>query len=219
MSFFADLHSDDARLGGKDRSLARLSAAGLRTPAGFVVTHELFRAIGPARSLPERIDDAALAELDRARADLLAAPFPAGFSEELAGRLVQHALWSVRSSFANEDVPGGLGAGVYESRVAVRADEVGQAIRQVLASAQWLMPWPMGCDRRRRPYRSCFIPTFVARPKAARPARQSAPTIRSFRCEPEPWRPQPRSVCAVTCEPLRKSMGPSRWNGWRRART
>jgi len=50
-------------------------------------------------------------------------------------RLVQHALWSVRSSFANEDVPGGLGAGVYESRVAVRADEVGQAIRQVLASA------------------------------------------------------------------------------------
>ena len=135
MSFFAELHGDDARLGGKARSLARLSAAGLRTPAGFVVTHELFRAIGPARSLPERIDDAALAELDRARADLLAAPFPAGFSEELAGRLVQHALWSVRSSFANEDVPGGLGAGVYESRVAVRADEVGQAIRQVLASA------------------------------------------------------------------------------------
>ena len=135
MSFFADLHSADARLGGKARSLARLSAAGLRTPAGFVVTDELFRAIGPARSLSERIDDAALAELDRARADLLAAPFPAGFSEELAGRLGQHALWSVRSSFANEDVAGGLGAGVYESRVAVRTDEVGKAIRQVLASA------------------------------------------------------------------------------------
>jgi len=135
MTFFADLHSDDARLGGKARSLVRLSAAGLRTPAGFVVTDELFRAIGPARSLPERIDDAALAELDRARADLLAAPFPAGFPEELARRLAQDALWSVRSSFANEDVPGGLGAGVYESRVAVRADEVGKAIRQVLASA------------------------------------------------------------------------------------
>jgi phosphohistidine swiveling domain-containing protein len=135
MSFFADLHSADACLGGKARSLARLSAAGLRTPAGFVVTDELFRAICPARSLPERIDDAALAELDRARADLMAAPFPAGFPEELARRLAQDALWSVRSSFANEDVPGGLGAGVYESRVAVRADEVGQAIRQVLASA------------------------------------------------------------------------------------
>ena len=135
MSFFADLHSADACLGGKARSLARLSAAGLRTPAGFVVTDELFRAICPARSLPERIDDAALAELDRARADLSAAPFPAGFSEELAGRLVQHALWSVRSSFANEDVAGGLGAGVYESRVAVRTDEVGKAIREVLASA------------------------------------------------------------------------------------
>ena len=135
MSFFADLHGDDARLGGKARSLARLSAAGLRAPTGFVVTDELFRAIGSTRSLPERIDEAALAELDRARADLMAAPFPAGFSEELAQRLAQDALWSVRSSFANEDVAGTLGAGVYESRVAVRADEVGKAIRQVLASA------------------------------------------------------------------------------------
>ena len=33
MSFFADLHDPDARLGGKARSLARLAAAGLRTPA------------------------------------------------------------------------------------------------------------------------------------------------------------------------------------------
>ena len=135
MTFFADLHGDDACLGGKARSLARLSAAGLRTPVGFVITDELFRAIVPSLSLPERIDDAALAELDRAQDDLLAAPFPAGFSEELAGRLGQHALWSVRSSFANEDVAGGLGAGVYESRVAVRTDEVGKAIREVLASA------------------------------------------------------------------------------------
>ena len=98
MSFFADLHSDDARLGGKARSLARLSAAGLRTPAGFAVTHELFRAIGPVRSLPERIDDAALAELDRARADLMAAPFPAGFPEELARRLAQHARLTAAES-------------------------------------------------------------------------------------------------------------------------
>jgi phosphohistidine swiveling domain-containing protein len=135
MSFFADLHGVDARLGGKARSLARLSAAGLRTPVGFVVADELFRAIGPALSLPSRIDDAALAALDRARADLMAAPFPPGFSEELARRLAQHALWSVRSSFASEDVAGGLGAGVYESRVGLGADEVEKAIRQVLASA------------------------------------------------------------------------------------
>jgi pyruvate,water dikinase len=137
MSFFADLHGTDARLGGKARSLARLSSAGLPTPAGFVITDELFRAIVPSLSLPERIDDAALAKLDRARAELMAAPFPAGFSHELAARLSQRpdALWSVRSSFASEDVAGGLGAGVYESRVAVRADEVATAIRQVLASA------------------------------------------------------------------------------------
>ena len=137
MSFFADLHGTDARLGGKARSLALLSAAGLRTPAGFVITDELFRAIGPSLSPPERIDDAALAALDHARAELMAAPFPAGFSQDLAQRLSQRpgALWSVRSSFASEDVAGGLGAGVYESRVAVRADEVETAVRQVLASA------------------------------------------------------------------------------------
>ena len=135
MSFFADLHGIDARLGGKARSLVRLAAAGLHTPAGFAITDELFRAIAPSLALPERIDDEALAALDRARADLMAAPFPSGFSRELAGRLALSALWSVRSSFASEDIPGSLGAGVYESRVAVRPDEVETAIRQVLASA------------------------------------------------------------------------------------
>jgi phosphohistidine swiveling domain-containing protein len=135
MSFFADLHDPDARLGGKARSLARLAAAGLRTPAGFAITDELFRAFAPSLVLPERIDDRALAKLDRARADLMSAPFPAGFSRELASRLALGVLWSVRSSFASEDVAGRLGAGVYESRVAVRPDEVETAIRQVLASA------------------------------------------------------------------------------------
>jgi hypothetical protein len=135
MSFFADLHGTDAWLGGKARSLARLAAAGLGTPAGFVITDELFRAIAPSLALPDRINDEALAKLDRARADLMAAPFPSGFSRELAGRLALSALWSVRSSFASEDIAGSLGAGVYESRVAVRPDEVETAIRQVLASA------------------------------------------------------------------------------------
>ena len=114
MSFLADLHGTDARLGGKARSLARLAAAGLGTPAGFVITDELFRAMAPSLVLPDRINDEALAKLDRARADLMAAPFPSGFSQELAGRLALGALWSVRSSFASEDVAGSLGAGVYE---------------------------------------------------------------------------------------------------------
>ncbi len=135
MSFCADLQDADARLGGKARSLARLCAAGLPTPVGFVVTDELFRAIAPWFSPPERVDEATLAELDRARAALMAAPFPAGFSQELAARLARGGLWSVRSSFANEERAGGLGAGVYESRVAVPSDEVATAIRQVLASA------------------------------------------------------------------------------------
>ena len=137
MCFFAELNRTDAGLGGKARSLARLAAAGLPTPAGFVITDELFRAIASSLSLPEKIDDAALAGLDRARAELMTAPLPRPFSEELAERLSLGAnpLWSVRSSFAGEDVAGLLGAGVYESRVAVRADEVEIAIRQVLASA------------------------------------------------------------------------------------
>ena len=138
MGFIADLHSTDAQLGGKARSLARLSALGLPTPSGFVVTDDLFRALCPSLRLPTRIDDAALTQLDRARADLLAASWPAGFSQELVRRLSELApegLWSVRSSFAAEDVAGGLGAGVYESVVAIRPDEVEQAIRRVLASA------------------------------------------------------------------------------------
>ena len=135
MSFFADLHDPDVQLGGKARSLARLTAAGLHTPVGFAITDELFRAMSPSLSLPDRIDDEALAKLDRARADLMVAPFPEGLAQELAGRLARGALWSVRSSFASEDVAGSLGAGVYESRVAVRPDEVETAIRQVLASA------------------------------------------------------------------------------------
>ncbi|HEX7599779.1 MAG TPA: PEP/pyruvate-binding domain-containing protein, partial [Polyangia bacterium] len=131
------LHSSSPDLGGKARSLVRLLAAGLSTPAGFVVADDVFHALCPRLSLPARIDEAALLQLDRVRADLLSAPWPAGFLQELSGRLSLEAdaLWSVRSSFASEDLAGGLGAGVYESVVAIPAGEVEAALRQVLASA------------------------------------------------------------------------------------
>jgi phosphohistidine swiveling domain-containing protein len=166
MGFFADLHHvdvDESRgerpsfarpgpsregmgtlpgfpsqcFGGKARSLLRLSAAGLSTPPAFVVTDELFRALCPLSSLPEQIDEAALVELDRTKAELMAAPWPGDFQSELRQRLssAPDALWSVRSSFAGEDMVGGLGAGVYESVVAVPSHKVEAALRQVLASA------------------------------------------------------------------------------------
>ena len=111
--FLAELE-DDPRLGGKARSLARLRAEGLPTPQGFVVTDALFRALltGPLGRDAERLRQA---------------PFPAGFSEALAARLADlstgpDARFSVRSSFALEDEPGSVAAGVYESRTDVPAD-------------------------------------------------------------------------------------------------
>jgi phosphoenolpyruvate synthase/pyruvate phosphate dikinase len=93
MCFFAELNRTDAGLGGKARSLARLAAAGLPTPAGFVITDELFRAIASSLSLPEKIDDAALAGLDRARAELMTAPLPRPFSEA-GSRFKRHSAFT-----------------------------------------------------------------------------------------------------------------------------
>ena len=129
---------DDARWGGKARSLARLAAAGLATPPAFVVTDDLFRALragGPP--LPGGpLDAAALVHLDEAAAALVAAPFPDGFAAALAARLsALGERFSVRSSFASEDAAGGLAPGVYLSRVGVAAAEVERALREVLASA------------------------------------------------------------------------------------
>jgi hypothetical protein len=138
VAYFAGLDPGDVSLGGKARALAVLRAEGYPTPAGFAVTDDLFRALragGPA--LPRELHTAALAELDRAAAALETTPFPAGFPEELAGRLaaLNAARFSVRSSFATEDEPGEVAAGIYQSRTNVAASEVGAAIRTVLRSA------------------------------------------------------------------------------------
>jgi phosphohistidine swiveling domain-containing protein len=124
-------------LGGKARSLVRLSDAGLTTPVGFAVLDDLFRALCPGLALPKQIDQAGLARLDEVKKALLDAPWPAGFAEELNQHLgqVRADLWSVRSSFAGEDQAGGLGAGVYHSVVGIPAAQVSAAIREVLASA------------------------------------------------------------------------------------
>jgi phosphohistidine swiveling domain-containing protein len=125
-------------VGGKARSLVRLARSGLRTPAGFVITDELFRALragGP--SLPVRLDQAALATLGEAAAALDAAPLPPGFEQALVERLaaLDGDRFSVRSSFASEDRYGALAPGIYQSRIGVRAAEIVAAVRAVLRSA------------------------------------------------------------------------------------
>jgi rifampicin phosphotransferase len=136
---FADI-ADDARLGGKARSLARLRAAGLPTPAGFVVTDALFRALlvmGGPLPAATRLDAAVFEHLAALSQHLEAAAFPPGFLAALARRLAALGgpRFSVRSSFAGEDRPGALAAGVYESRTDVRAEDVPAALRVVLRSA------------------------------------------------------------------------------------
>ena len=137
MSFLADLGVADVRLGGKARSLAVLAEQGLPTPAGFVVTDALFRAFCPGIPDFHRLDEEAIASLDGLRAGLMQAPWPAGFRDELRARIsaIASASYAVRSSFANEDLPGQLAPGVYESCVDVSLPDVESAIRQVLRSA------------------------------------------------------------------------------------
>jgi phosphohistidine swiveling domain-containing protein len=137
MSFVAALDASDARLGGKARSLAKLAAAGLTTPAGFVVTDALFRSLCPTVPALRQFDEAAWAAVDELRCGLQSRPWPTGFREELAAQLrkIGGRRFSVRSSFACEDIGGALAAGVYESCVDVPLAEVEDAIRQVLASA------------------------------------------------------------------------------------
>jgi len=137
MSYLAELRAGDTRLGGKAGSLSRLASAGLPTPAGFVVTDDLFRALCPEFPAYERLDEEALVLLDRLRKGIRRAPWPADFLDELRGRLAMlpATSFAVRSSFASEDRPGRLAAGVYDSRVDVSISSVEQAIRDVLCSA------------------------------------------------------------------------------------
>ena len=137
MSFLADLGVADVRLGGKARSLAQLAELGFATPPGFAVTGALFRTLCPEVPDFQRLDEGAIASLDGLRAGLMQSPWPDGFQGELHARLgaIAATSYSVRSSFACEDLPGQLAPGVYESCGNVPSTDVERAIRQVLCSA------------------------------------------------------------------------------------
>jgi pyruvate,water dikinase len=142
-------------IGGKARSLLRLSESGLRVPPAIVVTSELFaalRAAGPPLP-PTLAEPGALAALGQAARAVAEAAWPAGFRASLTDELdalVDRAgmRFSVRSSAAMEDDADTLGAGLFLSRLDVGAADVDGALRAVLASA--LAPGVLAYLSRRR---------------------------------------------------------------------
>ena len=104
---------DRTELGGKGASLARLTAAGLPVPEGFVVTVAAFEAYAAAGSMPEAV----AAEIDAAY-------------RALGGPAV-----AVRSSATTEDAADASYAGQHDSFLdVVGADEVRAAVERCWAS-------------------------------------------------------------------------------------
>ena len=144
MTFIRPLSVDEPAIGGKARSLARLGALGLPTPAAFAIDVGLSRALragGPA--LPRQLrhpDD--VAALEAARAALMTAPFGAEFERQLDAALAAldptgdpANTFAVRSSAPSEDSADHASPGVFDSCVGVRRAEVADAVKTVLASA------------------------------------------------------------------------------------
>jgi phosphohistidine swiveling domain-containing protein len=124
----------------EDRRQGALAGeAGRRGAAGPTGDRPLHRALlESARGRPPA--PGALAAIESAARALHEAPWPAGFAGALAGALAAldsraQARFVVRSSAAIEDRPDALGAGLFLSRLDLRAAEVEPALREVLASA------------------------------------------------------------------------------------
>jgi pyruvate,water dikinase len=138
-------------VGGKAKRLARLRQAGFRTPEGFCITTEAYRAfLGHNHLAPviqmelgrkpleemrwEEIWDAAL----RIRSAFLAAPLPFALVDAVSAALAkdaQETRWAVRSSAPAEDAAGCSFAGLHESRVdLVGSEAVLDGVRVVWAS-------------------------------------------------------------------------------------
>lgn len=128
-----DLRDADATCGGKAVGLARLIAAGLPVPDGFVIDGRAFTSIvgelAPAR------DDIGHA-LAQAAERIATAEIPAELAAEVRERAAElGSLVAVRSSATIEDGAAGAAAGVFSSRRAVPVADVWDAIRAVWTSA------------------------------------------------------------------------------------
>ena len=137
-----ELAQADASCGGKAHGLARLIAAGVRVPAGFVVEAVVARDVAFGG---DGADGAGEAEADRvgrvghvvdAIAERVAtAAIPAAVADAVMVRAAALGVVAVRSSARFEDTASGAAAGVLESVVDVRCADVWPAIRSVWASA------------------------------------------------------------------------------------
>jgi hypothetical protein len=128
-----DLRDADATCGGKAVGLARLIAAGLPVPGGFVIAGGAFTSI-VGELAPERSDIGHA--LARAAERIATAEIPAALADEVRERAAElGSLVAVRSSATIEDGAAGAAAGVFSSRRAVPIAEVWDAIRAVWTSA------------------------------------------------------------------------------------
>ncbi len=155
----------DASCGGKAHGLAKLLAAGLRVPAGFVIDHRAFRiatgdvvrttadptqaVIEPDPGISLRIKPEAVGHtLDELARTVETIELPQDLVDEVEARA--RALggpFAVRSSATIEDSSAGSAAGVFSSRTAVALDALWPAIRAVWISA--LTPLAATYARRR----------------------------------------------------------------------
>ena len=113
----ADAARPDARAGAKAANLARLIAAGLPVPEGFVLGHDAFAAI------VGDLDQIALDDLGHrfaaAEAQALTAALPPELEAAVRDRAAGLGRLAVRSSMGLEDGAGGAGAGVFVSAIDV----------------------------------------------------------------------------------------------------
>jgi pyruvate,water dikinase len=140
------LAESTAACGGKAHGLARLIAAGLPVPEGWVLDDRAFHAaVGApgATAEPDAIGHA----LAAAAARIEDAELPPDLLEELGACAAALGVVAVRSSATIEDGAEGAAAGVFSSRVGVRPEEVVPAVRAVWTSA--LAPLAVRYARRR----------------------------------------------------------------------
>lgn len=158
----------DAECGAKAHGLARLMAAGLRVPDGFVITAEAFRtaaAIADAapQAGPEATLDAIGHALAAAAERITRAALPEAIEREVVSRATALGRLAVRSSASIEDGALGSAAGVFASLTDVPPGEVWPAIRGVWTSA--LTPLAVAYARRRAtawiPEISVIVQRFV----------------------------------------------------------
>lgn len=123
----------DARCGAKAHGLARLLAAQLPVPEGFVLTDEAFRAVIGEANLTTDVDHLGHA-LEQLAAAIEASEPPAELAAAVAARVQRLGRLAVRSSISLEDRGAGAAAGVFSSRLSVAPDDVWPAIRAVWAS-------------------------------------------------------------------------------------